>query len=750
MKCPLRKRLPRELKSDFGKYAVIFILMTLTIGFSSGFLVATESISASFDEGYEKYNIENGNFETYTELTDEQISEIEENAITVYNNNYVEAQTDDNKTIRIFAIREEVNKVCLMEGEMPDKLDEIALDRAFCNNYDISVGDSIVISGKEKKVTGFVALSDYSSLFSDNSETMFDATAFSVAVVTETEFESFGEDNYHYSYSWLYNNEPEDEAAEKEVSDELLTKINSISPLVSFTPRYLNQAINYARDDTSGDATIMAVLLYIMIAIMAFVFAVTISNTITKEAGTIGTLRASGYTKAELIRHYLAMPIIVTLISAVVGNISGYTLFRVMCAAMYYNSYSLTTYVTHWSASAFLKTTVVPIAIMLVITLGVLARKLSLSPLSFLRHELKRHQRKKAFKLNTKIPIFTRFKIRIIFQNIANYLTLLVGIIFANVLLVFGLGLPDVLDNYQADITSNMIAEYQYILKAPVETEVESAEKFSLQSLENTLEGFENEEVSVYGIDADSKYIDADFSTDGIYISDGLAEKYSYKKGDSITLSDKYSKDSYEFKIAGIYKYPSSFAVFMDNDRYISTFDSEDGYYTGYFSNESLDDIDESLIATVIDKQELTKISRQLDVSMGDLMYMVDAFAIIIFAVIIFLLSKIIVEKNASSISMTKILGYTNREINRLYTTATTIVVVICLIGTIPLSTYLMKLFFAYMMKTQMTGWFPLNLSTTVYVKMAAIGLITYFVVSLLQRKKIARVPLGEALKNAE
>ncbi|MCD7772734.1 MAG: ABC transporter permease [Ruminococcus sp.] len=750
MKCPLRKRLPRELKSDFGKYAVIFILMTLTIGFSSGFLVAAESISASFDEGYEKYNIENGNFETYTELTDEQISEIEENAITVYNNNYVETQTDNNKTIRIFAIREEVNKVCLMEGKMPDKLDEIALDRAFSNNNDISVGDSIVISGEEKRVTGFIALSDYSSLFSDNSETMFDATAFSVAVVTKAELESFGEDNYHYSYSWLYDNEPEDEAAEKEVSDELLTKINSISPLVSFTPRYLNQAINYARDDTSGDATIMAVLLYIMIAIMAFVFAVTISNTITKEAGTIGTLRASGYTKVELIRHYLAMPIIVTLISAVVGNISGYTIFRVMCAAMYYNSYSLTTYVTHWSASAFLKTTVVPIAIMLVITLGVLARKLSLSPLSFLRHELKRHQRKKAFKLNTKIPIFTRFRIRIIFQNIANYITLLVGIIFANVLLVFGLGLPDVLDNYQDDITSNMIAEYQYILKAPVETEVEGAEKFSLQSLENTLEGFENDEVSVYGIDADSEYIDADFSADGIYISDGLAEKYSYKKGDSITLSDKYSKDSYEFKIAGIYKYPSSFAVFMDNDRYISTFDLEDGYYSGYFSNESLDDIDESLIATVIDKQELTKISRQLDVSMGDLMYMVDAFAIIIFAVIIFLLSKIIVEKNASSISMTKILGYTNREINRLYTTATTIVVVICLIGTIPLSTYLMKLFFAYMMKTQMTGWFPLNLSATVYVKMAAIGLITYFIVSLLQRKKIARVPLGEALKNAE
>lgn len=46
MKNPLWKRLPRELKSDFGKYIVIFLFMTLTIGFVSGFLVADDSMLA--------------------------------------------------------------------------------------------------------------------------------------------------------------------------------------------------------------------------------------------------------------------------------------------------------------------------------------------------------------------------------------------------------------------------------------------------------------------------------------------------------------------------------------------------------------------------------------------------------------------------------------------------------------------------------------------------------------------------------
>ena len=48
------------MKSDFGKYIVIFLFMTLTIGFVSGFLVADDSMLAAYDEGFEKYNIEHG------------------------------------------------------------------------------------------------------------------------------------------------------------------------------------------------------------------------------------------------------------------------------------------------------------------------------------------------------------------------------------------------------------------------------------------------------------------------------------------------------------------------------------------------------------------------------------------------------------------------------------------------------------------------------------------------------------------
>ena len=61
MKNPLRKRLPRELNSEFGKYFVIVFLMFATIGLVAGYLVAGNSMVAAYDETFEKYNIEDGN-----------------------------------------------------------------------------------------------------------------------------------------------------------------------------------------------------------------------------------------------------------------------------------------------------------------------------------------------------------------------------------------------------------------------------------------------------------------------------------------------------------------------------------------------------------------------------------------------------------------------------------------------------------------------------------------------------------------
>ena len=777
MKNPLWKRLPRELKSDFGKYIVIFLFLTLTIGFVSGFLVADDSMLAAYDEGFEKYNIEHGNFTFSSKASENDLKKIEKNGkVRICENFYrdepVDSDLDGNEegTMRIYQDRTDMNLVCLMSGAMPAAKNEIAIDRMYADNNQLEVGDKIEIAGEELVVTGYVALPDYSCLFSDNSDMMFDAVKFGVGIMTEEGTDVFGTTHLEYRYSWQYETAPKDDIEAKNMSEDFLEVLVKYGNVTGFIPAYSNQAITFTGEDMGGDKAMMEVLLYILIVIIAFVFAVTTNNTITKEASVIGTLRASGYTRKELLLHYISMPVIVTVVASVLGNVLGYTSFKDLCAGMYYGSYSLPTYETRWNADAFILTTVVPVVIMLGINLILISRKLRLSPLKFLRHDLSSSKRKKAVRLPD-FKFFNRFRLRIILQNKSSYLTLFIGIFFANVLLLFGMMMKPLLDHYQEEILKNMIAPYQYVLNVPEEpdedekytvmgmlqkflipslkTNEKSAEKFCLNSMKNVLPDQEGETITVYGISEDSAYVKAELPEDGVLISDGYAEKYKVKTGDTIVLKEAYGSETYEFFVQGIYDYPASLTVFMPISSYRKTFGEKEDYFNGYFSREKITDLDEDLIATTITEDDLTKVSRQLDVSMGEMFQLINVFSIVLFMLLIYLLTKLIIEKNTTSISMVKILGYENREILSLYLTATTWVVIISIGVSLIIASALIRLIYIIML-SEYSGWLTYYIDPAIYGKMYLMGLAAYAVIAVLQFRHIQKIPMDEALKNAE
>ena len=633
---------------------------------------------------------------------------------------------------------------------MPEDIDEIAIDRMYAVNNDIKVQDTLTVGSRILKVTGLVALSDYSSLFSDNSDTMFDSLKFGVGVVSQKCFDAYDDTHIHYVYSWLYDNKPEDDKEAKLMADDFVKTISANAILVNYIPQYINQAIHFTGDDIGSDRSMMIVLLYVLIVIMAFVFAVTTNNTIVKEANVIGTLRASGYTRGELLRHYILLPIIVTIFGALVGNILGYTVFKDIFVATYYGSYSLPTYHTLWNADAFLLTTVVPVIIMLVINIVIIGCRLKLSPLKFLRRDLSGKQKKKDMRLPA-FGFFNRFRLRIIIQNMPNYITLFIGILFANVLLLFGIMLGPMLTHYQNEITDKLIAKHQYVLKALVDVDDNAAEKYCVKTLA-TIEGrLKSEDVLVYGVKDNSIYADintASLKDNEVYITNGYADKFRIKKGDKITLKEKYDDNEYEFTVKDMYDYPSSFAIFMSDATFKNVFDKSEDYYSGYFSDNILD-IDEKYVATQITLDDLTKVSRQLDRSMGETFNLVKIFAVVLFAVLMFLLTKLIVEKNTTSISMVKILGYSNREISRLYVTSTTIVVAFSVALSIGLSVIIMNYLFRVFME-EMSGWISCYYAPHIFPVMFILNITVYAVISFFMMAKIKKIPMDEALKTVE
>ena len=719
---------------------------------------AWDEITAEIDEKYE-------DAEEKYELNDSDFQPV---PVTVYENFYRNENEDNNNdgtadgTVRVYAKTEDINLACILDGRFPETENEIAIDRMHADNVGVKVGDKITVGEKEWDVVGLIAYVNYSTLHEKSTDFMFDALKFNVAMVTEDGFTRL-EKSVHFAYAWQYANAPEDEKEEKKLSDDfmkaLLTQtVVHENEIEDYLPTYANQAIHFATDDMGSDEAMGGVLLDILIVIIAFIFAVTISNTITKESKTIGTLRASGYTRGEMIRHYLAMPVIVTLFSAAIGNLLGYTVFKNVVVSMYYNSYSLPVYETVWNPTAFFKTTVIPLLLMFIVNLVVIYKKMRHTPLEFLRQDLKKNKRKKAIRLpNWKF--FSRFRMRIIFQNIPNYLILLFGIFFVCVMLAMAIGMPDTLDYYKENAGDMMFADYQYILTSyededskPITTASENAEIFGMKSLQKKSNAID-EEISVYGIADGSNYVKINgldtLRENEVYISNSFAEKYGISAGDTVALEEKYENKRYEFKAAGFYDKSLSISVFMPIEQFRTVFDLEKDEFSGYLSDTEITDISEGNIATVITERNITKMCDQLDHSMGSYMQYFQVLCILLSAVMIYLLTKIIIEKNENAISMTKILGYGNGEIAKLYLLSTSIVLVIADAISVLLGSFVMSAAWKMIMSGY-SGWYAFTMNPSGYAKMFLFVLIGYLIVLGFDFRRIKKIPLDKALKNAE
>lgn len=901
---PLNKRFKRDLRSDAGKYVAIFLFIVFFIGAASGFMVADNSVMAQFKTTAEECNIEDGHLAFNVRPSNEVLSKTEsQNDLKLYDLSYKEETVKKDKTLRIYRVRNEVNKECLMSGEMPTKDSEIAVDRMFADNNKIAVGDSLKIKGKKYVVSGLIALPDYSALFKSNADMMFDAVGFGVAVMTDSGYNAIGNAHETINYAWKYNAPVEDEETENAKSELLMKSLENIlkeydEPLIQaqvdslykkakpyinslrdefdvaekefeskyfaairkasindtakmakelgitekqyknlkqvledadknsddwdldsldsapkinlddyktsddmdfddmynqiykivdavsdaklydcsqiyrdlaslkkitdnfniddsgilnikdYSAKYTNKSIMYAREDSGSDKATMMLMTYIIMVVIAFLFAVTTSNTITKEANVIGTLRAMGYSKGELIRHYMFLPIAVTLAGSIVGNVLGYTVFQKVFVGVYYSNYSLPTFKMLWNMNAFWETTVVPFILMILVNFAMLTKKLKISPLNFIRGELKESGQKRLIKLPKKMPFFSKFRLRIFFQNIPSYLTLALGIFLAGVLVVFGSMYGPLLDDYANIVKENQLSKYQYVMINEAESENADAEKFCMASLQTTDKKFMTDDVTIYGVENQSKYITENIPMGEVLVSSAMAEKFGLSSGDEFTLKEQYKDKTYSFKVGGVYNYDAAITVFMNRGDYLTQFNEKSDYFNGYFSNSKLDDLSDDDVATVITEKDLTKVVTQMQVSMTEFVKVFKALGVVIFLLVMFILTKQIIEKNSKSVSMTKILGFSDIEIGKLYIIITSLVVLASLLISVPLISLALRWCFKSYIYTQMTGYIPYIVSNSCYVTMVVLGIVSYAVVACLMLLKIKKTPLGEALKN--
>ena len=115
---------------------------------------------------------------------------------------------------------------------------------------------------------------------------------------------------------------------------------------------------------------------------------------------------------------------------------------------------------------------------------------------------------------------------------------------------------------------------------------------------------------------------------------------------------------------------------------------------------------------------------------------------------LMYILTKQIIERNSKSIAMAKILGFTNVEIGRLYLIMTSFAVLASLLLSIPLIDAVLRWAFHSYLYTEMTGYIPYIVSNSCFVTMVILGMVCYAVVAAGLMLKIRKTPKSEALKN--
>ncbi|WP_302142254.1 ABC transporter permease [Senegalimassilia anaerobia] len=770
MASPLRKRFPRELKNNLGKYLGIFLLMSVTIALTSGFLLAAHSIGVIIDDMPEKYSIEDARFTTAFEATDEQLDAAADAANDAgtggtdivrnwsFDADFNHAQGDDgrDRTLRVYQHRTQVDLAAYAGGRVPEAADEVAIDRVFATNNGITIGEEVELFGQRFTVCGIMTTSDNQALFQNNSDFTVNTLTFGVAEVSESGFaalEATGHQPAH-TYSARFADRDLTVAQRTDAEKDMMRALSTAGATVDdLTDSSANQGIGYAADDVSGDSTMWSVLLYMIIVIMAFVFVVLTSGTIEEESAIIGTLLASGYRRRELVTHYLALPAAVGIAAAVVGNVTGYTLMSEPMRNLYYGSYSLPPYYATWSWGVFAQTTVLPVATLVGITLLGLLRKMGHTPLEFLRHETSKGGVKRGFALPEHLSFIARFRMRVFLRNLGNFATLFVGIGFASMLLLFSLAILPTMTHYAENLHNNVVAEHMYTLKAPLEVDNAQAEKYAVYSLEyDRGEGSGTETITVYGVPEDSRYWDDLAVGDGhVVFGNGLIDKFRFADGQTVNLYDKYEDETREATYEGdgcTWGTKSDMAVYMSLDDFNRFFGNDAGYFNGYASDQALD-LDARYLTSDLTPESMDAIGEQFVGMMDDMIGMLVGLSVFIFLVFMYLLTKSVIDRSARAISYMKVFGYRDSEISRLYVRSITLTVAVSLVVCQPLIIGGLTLLFRAMLLAY-------NGNIEIYVPMAAIaeviaiGFATYLAVALLHIRRIKRVPLALALKVQE
>ncbi len=652
-KIPLRIILRN--KSQFLGIILLVFFASFTYAL---FSIMSSNIDSNYKRFIEDYKQETFHFITLNPINIEEISQ--KYSIDLEERFSLDYEVED-KIMRIFNISDRINIPFILEGMLP-KIGEIAIDPNFAKENNLKIGDTIEIYNKKFRISGYLYLPDYTYVIKNEQDMLPDPKHFGIGIMDPIEIRGFiSHTPYHYYMA-------------RGVIDDInlfKNELNSKYKLLAFQDREDNFRIIATEKKTENIRPLSYVISIFVLLISSILLFIVLNRLISSMHAEIGTLYALGYSQREIVNVYLMFPIFIWLFGAIPGGIIGYSLANPL-TEFYTSFFNIPLVRKMFPFRELLIAILLPAVFMVFSGYFAIRRLLNRSVLSIIRGEVEKN-----FKKRYRMSFLDRlsFKGRLMLKQGFLYpsreLVLIFGIIFATIILLYGITGGSALNNLVEDTYTNVLKyNYMYIFNTyQTKNDYQNTERFSMLSfnIENT-----RTKVIIYGIEKGSQMVvlkgnrGETIELTGFVITRSLADKLKLKPGDTINLVSIIDGKKYTLKINKIADLYVGNSGYMNLEEFNQTFGLERNSFLGLYSNTSLE-IPKEVLLSSMDKKYLIKVFEDSAGSINQILQIMYVISFFLSLIIIYVLSSITIAENRKPIGIFKILGYYDGELSFIF-----------------------------------------------------------------------------------
>ncbi len=643
---------------------------------------------------------------------------------------------DSDHTVRIFRQTSSINKTYLQRGSLPENDGEIAVLKNYANANALQIGDTVNIGDTDYEISGFILVPDYNLpalihpfLFTTDTQT--------IAVMHNETFDNLGGSiNYHVAGIFTEESFDLDQALDDADIDFLMSS--------TLTRNNLRSGAIYTEIEGSKGA---ALFISVMIASVGIVIAgLLMKKIIDQSRRPFGILRALGMKENELFIPFIVLLSLYSFLFLVLGYYLGY-LSAPSVRDFFLSFYLLPSGAITLTVQGIMVAVFVPMAVILGMTMVILHRLLRLSPLELLKLKVEKVSKLSFTKfkmLFDRLSFYIRMQIAFLLRNIVKVSVYALGVFFALLLSFVSIGLYDVfsgtIDGYYDSIDVKSVGYF-----SGLEDTDEPHEK--VIEMNGTINGNQAFFIGLNNDTALHPLFDASGNdlrnalSDGVVISKSFALLSSLQLGDDIML--RLGGTSYEAQVSGVADIYPGEHVFMDRALMGEVFFENSDFYNAAYSNEILTS---DVFIEVFNTEDLLQSIESINDIIMNVLYIAMASGLAIGMIIIYLLSVLTVEDQYYNIALFKVLGYQDKEINRMLLGGYDKLNVVILLLVIPTTLGIFQILTWFMANEyQMIMTFSLSVAHVFLI--AGLYGIIYVLASLHAKRKVKAVSLQAALK---